>query len=351
MAEKTEKATPKKLQDARKKGQVARSQDAPAVVTFAVSMGATLAMAPFIYDNISSFLRMIMAKIPHVHMADEGPIIMIEAIRIILISSLPIVMLVAFCGAIANFFMVGPMFSTEVFKFNLKKFDPIQNLKQKFKLKTLMELVKSLLKITIAGYICYNICMSGMGLVISAIGQPIWVCLEIVSYFLRDVLVQVGLFFLFIAAFDWFYQKHTFDKEMMMEKFEVKQEFKNTEGDPEIKGKRREVAREIAYGGGPLSPKGAKAVVTNPTHLAIAIGYEENYPAPFIMAKGSGGDAAWIVKEAEKLDIPVLRNIYLARQLFESCEEFSYVPVDTYEAIAEILKWVATLNPSEQNRE
>ena len=347
MGEKTEKATPKKLQDARKKGQVARSQDVPAVATFVVSMAMTINMAPQIYDLIVGYIKTIMHKIPVVNMLDEGPVLMIEGIRVVFLASLPIVAAVALIGAIANFFMVGPMFSTEVFKFNLKKFDPIQNLKQKFKMKTLVELLKSLVKITVAGYICYRITMNGMDLVIGAMGQPIFVCLEIVSHFLMQVLIQVGLFFLAVSAFDWFFQKHSFDKEMMMEKFEVKQEYKNSEGDPEIKGKRKEIAREIAYGG-PASPKGAKALVTNPTHLAVAIGYEEDYPAPFVMSKGSGPDAAWLIREAEKYDIPILRNIYLARQLFE-CEEFSYVPVDTYEAIAEILKWVATLKPQDED--
>lgn len=350
MGEKTEKATPKKLQDARKKGQIAKSQDVPAAATFAVSIAMSMAMAPTIYDNLTEYARLLMQKIPTINMTSDGASLMMQAIWVIMVSSLPIVAAVAMVGALANFFMVGPMFSTEVFKFNLKKFDPIQNLKQKFKMKTLMELLKSLLKITIAAFLCYRICMNGMDLVISAMGQPIIVCLHIVHYFLHAVLVQITLLFLIIAAFDWFYQKQTFDKEMMMEKFEIKQEFKNSEGDPEIKGKRKEVAREIAYGGG-NSPKGAKALVTNPTHLAIAIGYEAEYPAPYIIAKASGGDAGWLIREAEKLDIPVLRNVYLARQLYEACEPYTYVPVDTYEAIAEILRWVATLKPLENQEE
>lgn len=350
MGEKTEKATPKKLQDARKKGQVARSQDVPAVATFVVSMAMAVNMAPQIYDLLTNYILMILGKVATVNMISEGPTLMIEGMRVIFMASLPIVAAVAVVGAMANFFMVGPMFSTEVFKFNLKKFDPIQNLKQKFKIKTLVELLKSIVKITIAGYICYRITMNGMDLVIGAMGQPIFVCLQIVSHFFMQVLVQVGLFFLAVSAFDWFFQKRTFEKEMMMEKFEVKQEYKNSEGDPEIKGKRKEIAREIAYGGGPVSPKGAKALITNPTHLAIAIGYEEKYPAPFIMSKGSGTDAAWLVREAEKLNIPVLRNVYLARQLY-TCEAFSYVPVDTYEAIAEILKWVASINPQDENNQ
>lgn len=348
MGEKTEKATPKKLRDARKKGQVAKSQDVPAVATFVVSMGVTLAMAPKIYDDLTSFIFHVMDKIATVDMVEEGVGLFVQGLSVIFFASFPIVVLVALVGAFTNFFMVGPMFATEVFKFDIKKFDPVQNLKNKFKIKTLVELLKSLIKISAAAYICYRVVMDGMDIVISAVGQPVHVSLEIISHFLLQVLIRVGLLFLFVAAADWFFQKHNFEKEMMMEKFEVKQEYKNTEGDPEIKGKRREVAREIAYGGGPSSPVGAKAIVTNPTHLAVAIGYKKEYPAPFIMSKGKGADAEYIIRIAQKEDIPIMRNVPLAHTLFERCDEFTYVPVETYEAIAEILKWVESLEQGQE---
>lgn len=344
MGEKTEKATPKKLQDARKKGQVAKSQDVPAVATFVVSMSATLAMAPKIYDFLKSYIEHVMDKIATVDMAKEGVSLLVQGLYIVFMTSFPIVVAVALVGAFTNFFMVGPMFATEVFKFDPKKFDPIQNLKSKFKVKTLIELLKSIVKISIAAYICYAVVMDGIDIVISAVGQPVYVSLEIVSHFLLQVLIRVGLLFLFVAAADWVFQKKNFEKEMMMEKFEIKQEFKNSEGDPEIKGKRKQVAREIAYGGGPASPVGAKAIVTNPTHIAVAIGYKKKFPAPFVMSKGKGADAELIIRIAEKKDIPIMRNVPLAHSLYDQCEEYTYVPVDTYEAVAEILKWVESLN-------
>ena len=351
MGEKTEKATPKKLKDARKKGQVAKSQDVPAVATFVVSMGTTLAMAPRIYEYLTGYIHRVMDKVATVNMTDEGVGLLIEGLTVVFMTSFPIVVIVALTGSFANFFMVGPMFATEVFKFDPKKFDPVQNLKSKFKLKTLVELLKSLFKISVAAFLCYQVVMEGMDIVISAVGQPVYVSLEIVTHFLIQVLIRVGLLFLFVAAADWVFQKRNFEKEMMMEKFEVKQEYKNTEGDPEIKGKRREVAREIAYGGGPSSPVGAKAVVTNPTHLAVAVGYKKKYPAPFVMSKGKGADAEWIIRIAQKEDIPIMRNVPLAHTLFDQCDEYTYVPVDTYEAMAEILKWVESLEQESKGEE
>ena len=130
-----------------------------------------------------------------------------------------------------------------------------------------------------------------------------------------------------------------------MEKFEIKQEYKNTEGDPHIKSKRKQIAQEIAYSGraGRRSQR-AKAVVTNPTHLAIAIGYERDVDAaPYILAMGKDGLAERMIKLAEQYDVPVLRNIPLAHKLWDEGELYEYVPEETYEALAEILRWVASL--------
>ena len=160
-----------------------------------------------------------------------------------------------------------------------------------------------------------------------------------------EVVWKVTLFFVVIAVADLAYQKYNFANEMKMEKFEVKQEYKNTEGDPKIKSKRKEIAREIAYGDGASGHvKKSKAVVTNPTHLAIAIGFEKELdPAPYILMKGADSMAQHIIKLAEEHGVPVMRNIPLARQLWEYGEEFHYVPEDTYEALAEILRWIESL--------
>ncbi len=342
MAEKTEKPTAKKLRDARKKGQVAKSQDLPAALTLITSMSLTVSMSGYIYQQLSSFFLYIFQNLTTIDVTHDAYSLMLQCAYTIFLSSIPIAAAVAFVGAMTNFLMVGPLFSVEVFKFDLKKFDPINNLKQKFKLKTLVELIKSLFKISVAAYICYSTAREAIPNIIRCTGESLDVCITIISYFLLEVMTKVGLFFLAVAVFDFIYQRRNFEKEMMMEKFEIKQEYKNTEGDPEIKGRRREVAREIAYGGGPPSPKGAKAVVANPTHVAVAIGYEKQYfPAPFILSKGEGVEALWIIHEAQVLDIPIVYNVYLARKLNADAELFGYIPKDTYEPVAEILRWIA----------
>lgn len=349
MAEKTEKATPKKLRDARKKGQVAKAQDLPSAFTFMGSVGVVLALATLMYKELSQFITEIFTS---AHKEDLSTLIIAffyRAIEVSFLVSIPVLLFVAGIGVLVTFLTVGPTFSPEAMKFDLKKLNPIQNLKAKFKIKTLVELVKSCAKIAIAGYIIYRIMRSSLAPLTQATSMDAASSAALFAAFLWEVVIKVGLFFLAIAILDFFYQRKTFAKEMMMEKFEVKQEYKNTEGNPEIKGKRRQIAQEIVYQDGPIkSIRRSQAVVTNPTHLAIAIGYQDGVDAaPYILAMGQDHLAAQMIKIAEEYRIPVLRNIPLAHTLWENGEIDQYVPEETYEALAEVLRWVRLLKQDE----
>lgn len=350
MGEKTEKATPKKLRDARKKGQVAKSQDLPSAFTFIVSISIVIGMASWFYDRLGGFLVNVFKMIPTPDLYKYlGPLYN-EAAMVIFVVSLPVLIMVSIVGVIITFLTVGPTFSTEVFKFDIKKFNPVTNLKQKFKMKTLVELIKSLLKVGIAGYIIYLVIYKSLPVLTNAVHLPLISTLILFKTFLMEVVIKVGLFFIVVAVFDFVYQKHTFAKEMKMEKFEIKQEYKNTEGDPQIKGHRRQLAQEIAYQDGPAAGvKQAKAVVTNPTHLAIAIGYKQGTdPAPYITAMGKGTNAETIIKLAGQYGIPIVRNIPLAHKLWENGDVWDFVPEDTYKALAEILRWIAALDTDQE---
>jgi type III secretion protein U len=173
-------------------------------------------------------------------------------------------------------------------------------------------------------------------------------CAQVFATFLIKVIIRVGIFFLAVAIADLVYQKRNFAKEMRMEKFEVKQEFKDTEGNPEIKGQRRRVAQEIAYQEGPRGVRRARAVITNPIHIAVAIQYqEEEEPAPRIVTMGKGTVADQIVKLAAEFDVPVMRNVDLAQTLFEKGEIGDYIPEETYEAVSEILRWLEKIEAEE----
>lgn len=346
MGEKTEKASPKKLRDAKKKGQVAKSQDLPSAFTFIASIWITLGLSAFLYKQLGGFIVSTFNQISQGSLDVAIQALMIKANEVIFYSSMPVLVAVSLIGATITFLSVGPVFAPEVFKFDIKKFDPIQNLKAKFKMRTLVELIKSLLKVGIASYIIYTVMYNSLPTLIKAVSMPMASTLLIFHAFLMEVIIKVGLFFIIVAVADFVYQKKDFAKEMMMEKFEIKQEYKNSEGDPHIKSKRKQIAQEIAYQEGPTGGvKRAQAVVTNPTHLAIALAYNREIDAaPYILAMGENLLAERIIKIAEQNDIPVVRNIKLAHKLWENGDVYEYVPEDTYEVIAEIIRWVSALS-------
>lgn len=345
MGEKTEKATPKKLRDARKKGQIAKSQDLPSSFTFIASMWVVLAMSLSLYHYLGDFIVEVFKTIPEGELGTAIVGLFYEGIRVIFLASIPVMLIVTAVGVLVNFLMVGPVFATEVFKLDIKKFNPVENLKAKFKMKTLVELIKSIAKICVAGWLIYDVMYSSIPVLIKTVSMPMASSLLVFNEFLMEVLIRVGIFFVVVAVLDFAYQKYNFGKEMKMEKFEIKQEYKNTEGDPHIKGKRKQIAQEIAYEAGPAGGiKNASAIVTNPTHLAIALAYEKGVDAaPYILGMGKDLVAEQMINMAKRYNIPIVRNIKLARTLWENGDIYEYVPEDTYEAVAKILRFIASL--------
>jgi len=261
--------------------------------------------------------------------------------------SFPILILTMLIGVFVQFIIVGPLFSLESMKPNLDKLNPINNLKNLFKFKTLFELLKSLFKITGAIIIVYYTMKQATPEILSSVNYPMIGILTIFSSFLFKLIVRIGIFFVVVAIADLVYQRSNFAKEMKMEKFEVKQEYKDTEGDPHIKSRRRQTAQEIAYSEGPKSVKRAKTVITNPVHLAVAIEYDEaELGAPKILTMGQGAVADKIIQAALEFNVPVMRNVSLAQTLFAVGKIGQYVPEETFDAIAEILRWLKSLEDS-----
>ncbi|MGR3973397.1 MAG: type III secretion system export apparatus subunit SctU [Candidatus Rhabdochlamydia sp.] len=350
MAEKSEKATPKKLRDARKKGQVARSQDFPSAFTFITSITTTLCLTKYLFDQLGGFASAVFHSIgSNVDFSSKISGMLAESLFVILQSSLPITILTACVGVLVSFLVVGPVFSSHVLKFDVKRLNPVTNLKNMFKLKTLIELLKSILKITIAFLMIYSVVYKGLPELTATVTMPLLGAAQVFYNFLFRVLIRIGIFFIIIAIFDLAFQRYNFAKEMKMEKFEVKQEYKDTEGDPHIKGKRRQVAQEIAYQDGPSSAKRARAIVTNPIHIAVAIDYlEEKEPAPRIITMGQGIIADQIIRFAQEAHIPIMRNVPLAQRLFKEGKIGSFIPENTYEEVADILRWIKRLEEKEE---
>jgi len=345
MAEKTEKATPKKLRDARKKGQVAKSKDFPSAFTFATSFTLIVATSGYFFKNLAGFMIQAFSSVKDgSQISAHIPQFVSAAFQVIFTTSMPFMIIISIVGILVNFLIVGPLFSLQAMKPDIKRLNPVTNLKGIFKLKTFIELLKSVFKITGAVILIYSVVNDSLSKIVATAAMPIMGSAIIFSEFLVKVAVRVGIFFLTIAIFDLVFQKKNFAKEMKMEKFEVKQEMKDTEGNPEIKGKRRQVQQEIAYQEGPQATRRARAVVTNPIHVAVALAYDaEEDPAPKIVIMGKGVTAENIVKVALEENIPIMRNVPLAQELYNKGRIGQYIPEETYEAIAEVLKWLDQL--------
>ncbi|MGH2638848.1 MAG: EscU/YscU/HrcU family type III secretion system export apparatus switch protein, partial [Rhabdochlamydiaceae bacterium] len=271
-----------------------------------------------------------------------------QSLTVILESSIPIAIITSMVGVLVGFLVVGPVFSSEVLKIDLKRLNPVTNLKNMFKLKTWIELLKSILKISFAMILIYSVVYNSIPEIISTAGIPILGAAQVFSTFLIKVIIRVGIFFIIIAMFDLAFQKYNFGKEMKMEKFEIKQEFRDTEGDPHIKSRRKQTAQEIAYQEGPMSARRARAIITNPIHLAVAIEYnEEKEPAPKIITMGQGIVANQIIRFGQEAGVPIMRNVNLAQTLFQKGKIGDYIPEETYEAMAEILQWLRHLKEEE----
>ncbi|OGN61873.1 MAG: EscU/YscU/HrcU family type III secretion system export apparatus switch protein [Chlamydiae bacterium RIFCSPHIGHO2_12_FULL_49_11] len=345
MAEKTEKATPKKLRDARKKGQVAKSQDFPAAFTFIVAIFGALIAAGYFYDNLAEYMKAMFLQVRNLSdFENRAGGYIIAGIQIIFSTSFPLMLSVSLIGLLVSFLIVGPMFSMEVMKPDVKRLNPVTNIRNMFKLRTFVELLKSIFKITGALLLIYSVIYDSISQIIETSMIPVLASVYVFSDFLKNVVLRVGIFFIIVAVLDLAFQRRNFAKEMRMEKFEVKQEYKDTEGDPHIKGRRRQTAQEIAYSDGPSTAGKARAIVTNPTHIAVALEYdEEKDPAPKILTMGLGLVAQEILRVAEKNDVPIMRNVDLARTLYYKGSIGDYVPEETYNAIAAVLKWLAKL--------
>jgi len=354
MAEKSEKATPKKLRDGRKKGQVAKSKDFPAAFTFVAAFAIIVSSASFFFHNLAGFMISAFEGVKEgSQIISHLPGFMTAAIATIFNTSMPLMVAICIIGVLVNFLIVGPLFSVQAMKFDIKKLNPINGIKNMFKLKTFIELLKSLFKISGAFILIYTVVQDSIPQIIATAAMPVIGSAVVFSEFLVKVALRIGIFFLAIAVFDLIFQKKNFAKEMKMEKHEIKQEHKDTEGNPEIKGKRRQIQQEIAYQDGPQVTRRARAVVTNPIHIAIALEYKaEEDPAPRIGVMGKGVTADAIIKIAVEENIPIMRNPILAQELYNKGQIGHYVPEETYEAIAEVLKWIDQLeDKSEYNLE
>ncbi|WP_348775065.1 flagellar biosynthesis protein FlhB [Psychrobacillus sp. NEAU-3TGS] len=252
------------------------------------------------------------------------------------------IMLVAVVAAIAaNFFQFGLLFTTEPLKFDLKKIDPIKGLKRIFSLKAIIELLKSILKISFIGSVTTLILWMNLEQVLSLSFKTAWDTLSTVGWLTGMMGISASVVLLFISILDFFYQRFDYEKNLKMSKQDIKDEHKNSEGDPIIKSRIRQRQREMAMRRMMQEVPTADVVITNPTHFAIALKYDDELmDAPIVVAKGADLVAQKIKLIAKENDVVMVENRPLARAMFDQVEIGQRIPDEFFKAIAEVLAYV-----------
>ncbi len=338
--DKTEQPTAKRLRDARKKGQVAKSKDVPSAAVIVLLMLFLWYASDYYMDKLEQLLNLPI-WLESVPFASAFNDLVREVLQLGLAMVLPVVGLAALAGILGNFFQVGVLFAPEAVKPDLKKLNPGAALKNIFSKKNAIELLKSMVKISIMtyliGYVIWTHAPSLLRIPYCGI-DCVFVTLELA---LLDVIVYASMAFIIVAALDYAFQKFEYIKGLKMSKDEIKREYKESEGDPQIKSRRRQLFLEIVSSQQTSNIKRSSLIVSNPTHVAVGLYYEqEKTPLPIVTLKEQGLHALRVIEIAEKEGVPVMQNIPLAHSLLEECDLDNYIPDTLIAPVAEVLRLV-----------
>jgi flagellar biosynthesis protein FlhB len=268
---------------------------------------------------------------------------MLMGVIALLLLTVPVAGGAAVIGGLVEFLQIGALFTTDPLIPKLEKLNPIDGLKNMFGKKQIVELLKSMFKIGVTGYVVYGVVRDAMGMVVSTIRGDTALTMLVMGELVYRVSLRVTLLLLLFAIFDIWWQRHSYMKDLMMSKDEVKREYKESEGDPHHKAKRKELHMEILEGAQMEAVKKSDVVVTNPDHMAVALLYDnENDGAPRVIAKGMGVRAEAIKALAKDNDVAILRNVPLAHALHR-VDVGQEIPEELYDAVAEVLNFVYQL--------
>ncbi|AQS59810.1 flagellar biosynthesis protein FlhB [Desulforamulus ferrireducens] len=342
--EKTEKATPRRLQEARKKGQVPKSADLNgAILLLIAGLFALLAKDNIIFQLQRYFFTYFNNFIRYQNQDSYIVKIMSDFAINVFVVFLPFLLVLMVVALGINLAQIGFLFAPEVIKPKIEKLNPINGLKNMFSGRAMFELVKALMKIIIVGWVIYAAVMGEMANLLAIFHSPPQTLLNQVLTVALKVILWGATVYLGIALLDLIYQRYAYQKQMKMSKQEVKDEYKQTEGDPQIKGWLRRQQRQLLANLVRKEVPQATVVVTNPTHFAVALKYEKTMDAPMVVAKGADLLAKQIREIAKQHDVPVIENVEVARFLYANVEIGQSIPVEMYKAVAEILAMVYRL--------
>lgn len=344
IAEKRFPATPKRKQDARKKGQVLKSQELTSAVMLLALVGLLKFWLPHMLNHIADIFFYVTT------ISTEWNTRLVWEIMVTLswksfMLLWPLFLASFVIAVLVNFLQVGPLLTLETISPKISRLSPIEGLKRMFGLKALVQLVKSLFKISIIGYLLFDVINSNVNVFPTLQALTVIQSTIILGNLLYELAWKTAVAFILIAIVDFLYQWYDYEKNLRMSHQEIKEEFKQTEGDPQLKAQIKKQQRILAMRRMMEDLKEADVVITNPTHFSVALKYDAlKHSAPYVVAKGQGELALRIREIAKENNIVIMEDKPLARALYSQVELGQTVPGDLYKAVAEVLAFVYRIN-------
>jgi type III secretion protein U len=340
VSEKTEQPTPKKLREAREKGQVAQSREVGSAAVIVTVMVVFILRFEANLDRLCAFYGAII-EILNLPFREALPLAMGLALNAFFFVTVPPLAAAPVAGIVAHTSQVGMLLAFKGAMPSLDKLSPQNWINKVFSKKALVELARTLVKVVLLGWILYSVVLDNIDpLMKSGLRTPAYF-LGVFSAVMMRIFLWVVLVFSAVAAVDFMIQKRMFTGQMMMSKDEVKREYKEMEGDPHIKSQRRQLHQEMVMNNAIHETRKSSVLIVNPMRIAVALYYEEGKtPLPVIAAMGQGSLAKAMRKAAEEEGIPVMENVPLARDLLETGETGNYIPPELIDPVAEVMRWV-----------
>lgn len=338
-ADKTEQPTPKRLQDARKKGDVAKSKDVASTAVLVGWLVLAAVLTGFVGDRLSGlFDAAFIAMDQPFGQAFENA--GVQAAVTFVVVSLVLMVPVALFGTLVEFVQVGPVFTFEKMTPKLSHMNPAEGIKRMFNTDNLFEVAKSVFKTALLVLITCIVVVAEFNTLAKLPAAGPQAALEAIGTSTRRLVVLTVVVFVLVSVLDAAYQRFAFTKKMRMSRRDIKQEHKDSEGDPHVKAQRRQLHQEWAQQNAVGAARDASVLVVNPTHIAVALDYDPaRHAIPVVSAKGDGLMAKAMREAAQEAGVPVVRSVELARAMHERVAVESIVPEDMFTAVAEVILW------------
>lgn len=351
--EKTERATPQRRREARQEGQVARSVELTSAISLLAGIVLLRMTGPKFWAAWMKLMSQSFTNAGHTDLSGQGQVFDLFHQNIMLFVNLmtPLLGVVLVVGAGVGFAQVGPMFLPKLLLPNFGKINPLEGFKRMWSVRALVEAGKSLFKLVIVGAVAYRATMGVVGQVAELTQTQVTTIPAVVGQIVFNLAIQVAVLFVVLAFLDFLFQRFDFEKSIRMSREEIKQEFRNQEGDPLIRSQLRQRGRALAMRRMMADVPTADVIVTNPTHFAVALKYDAGImTAPLVVAKGQDEMAKRIREVAREAGVPMIENRPLARSLYRLVEIGDGVPSELFRAVAEVLAAVYRLRDERLRR-